>query len=164
MYRRRSWFVCLVWLWGLTAWDCSCIDAFAPPRLYHHPSTTRWAIQARTGVIPESRIHSTSRRTALSLQDNDSNTNDEIPPTTTDDDEQPASPSIVASNQQQQEEEKEYPLDVPSPILLAVSMISAIAATGTCLQTIEVVKRERKIKWLGERWSKLRLAVLWSLE
>ena len=55
---------------------------------------------------------------------------------------------VSASNdsqaQQLVEEEKPYPLDIPSPLLLASSMVLAIASTG---KYIEYVKQCNDFHW-----------------
>ena len=51
-------------------------------------------------------------------------------------DEPPAVAAAAAASKAVEEESPSYPLDVPSPILLASSMVIAIASTGTCTYTV----------------------------
>jgi len=56
----------------------------------------------------------------------------DVKPGSTSDDIDPAATAMgTTSNEAKQEVGAPYPLDIPSPILLASSMIIAIAATGT---------------------------------
>jgi len=109
---------------------------------FHAACTTRPSFSSCVGNVDNFRRRNRLPSFAMRSDPSDSDSKDELAggaPSEDESDESEASsqqPAAAAIAQETDEEESSYPIDLPSPILLATSIVLAIASTGSLFELI----------------------------